>query len=70
MSGGFHLSYIPLLHFCELLFCEYFLGYGEVNVRVCIDGWHKQVMLLYPSVVWEPSPESLLLGVGHQQVMQ
>ena len=24
-----------------------------VNVRVYIDGWHKQVMQLFPSVVWE-----------------
>ena len=38
-------------------YVNYFPGYGEVNIRVCIDGWHKQVMQLYPSVVWEPTLE-------------
>ena len=36
---------------------NYFPGYGEVNVRVYIDGWHKQVMQLYSNVVWEPTLE-------------
>ena len=34
-------------------YMNYFPGYGEVNVRVYIEGWHQQVMQLYPSVVWE-----------------
>ena len=38
-------------------YVNYFPGYGEVNVRMYIDGWHKQVVQLYPSVVWEPTLE-------------
>ena len=26
------------------IYMNYIPGYGEVNVRVYIDGWHKQVM--------------------------
>ena len=29
---------------------NYFPGYGEDNVRMYIEGWHKTVMQLYPSV--------------------
>ena len=37
-----------MLHVRRISFMSYFFGYDEVNVRVHIDGWHKQVMQLYP----------------------
>ena len=38
-------------------YVTYFPGYGEVNIRVYLDGWHKQVMQLYTSVVLEATVE-------------
>ena len=48
----------------------YFPGYGEVNVRVYIDGWHKQVGIIVSKCCVGAHIGSLLLGVGHEQVMQ
>ena len=40
---AFYLSRVCCIS-ANCYYVNYFSGYGGVNVRVYIDGWHKQVM--------------------------
>ena len=44
---------------------NYFHGYGYVYIRVYIDGWHQQVMIIVSKCGVGANIGSLLLGVGH-----
>ena len=66
--------------YCMVVYCrisangyyvKYCPGIGEVNCRVYIDGWHKQCNYVMVSKCCVGAHiGSLLLGLGHEQVVQ